>query len=43
MKNVDDFRLCLVKGNCAWFTTQDLSRQCGDGWGVRTGITKEIQ
>jgi len=29
----DDYKLCLVMDNWAYFTTQDLDKQWGDGWG----------
>ncbi len=27
------YKLCLVQGDCAWFTTQELKSQWGDDWG----------
>lgn len=28
----DDYKLCLIMDNWAYFTTQDLDKQWGDGW-----------
>lgn len=32
MSKLSEFKLCFVKGDYAWFTTQDLSKQWGDDW-----------
>ena len=32
MTTQSDFKLCYIKGDWAWFTTQDVDKQWGDDW-----------